>query len=293
MTDSDFQLLATLLKERSGLSIGADKLYLLETRLGPILRGHGFEDLGALAAAIRMTRPEPLIAQVVDAMTTNETSFFRDHGPFEKFSQVILPALLKARADQKRLRIWSAACSTGQEPYSLAMLLREQAELVAGWRVEIVASDVSDRVLARARSGIYSTFEVQRGMPVRLLMKYFEQADSEWRLKPEITGMIDFRKLNLLEDLRGLGSFDLVFCRNVLIYFDGLTKRGVLAAVGAQMASDGYLMLGGAESMYGVSDAFADIAGLRGVYRRAGSQTNQTGGKTAWSEPPLRRAATP
>lgn len=285
MKDADFTLFATLLKDRSGLIIGPDKLYLLETRLGPLMRHHGLADLGALAAMIRMTWPEPLIAEVVDAMTTNETSFFRDHGPFEKFTQTILPALIRARAGQKRLRLWSAACSTGQEPYSLAMLLNDQASALAGWRIDIVATDISDRVLERARTGIYSTFEVQRGMPVRLLMKYFEQSGNDWRLRPEITGMVDFRKCNLMAELRGLGQFDLVFCRNVLIYFDACTKRKVLAAIRGQMASDAYLMLGGAESMYGISDDFTDIAGLRGVYRRLPLDAN-------FQPTPSRRTAT-
>lgn len=285
MNDADFALLATLLKDRSGLVIGPDKLYLLETRLGPLLRRHELPDLGSLAARIRMAWPEPLIAEIVDAMTTNETSFFRDHGPFEKFTQSILPALLQARAGQKRLRLWSAACSTGQEPYSLAMLLNEQAAALTGWRIDIVATDISDRVLERARSGVYSTFEVQRGMPVRLLMKYFEQTGNDWRLRPEIAGMVDFRKCNLLGDLRGLGQFDLVFCRNVLIYFDAGTKRRVLASIRGQMAADAYLMLGGAESMYGVSDDFIDIAGQRGVYRRAPLDAN-------FQPAPVRRTAT-
>ncbi len=295
MTDADFAFLAGLLRERSGLVIGPDKTYLLEARLSAIMRVHGFKGLEELAAALRMIRSESLIVQVVDAMTTNETSFFRDHAPFEKFRLSVLPALLKARAGQNRLRIWSAACSTGQEPYSLAMLLREQAALLAGWRIEIVATDLSERVLERARSRTYSTFEVQRGMPVHLLIKYFEQVGGDWRLKSEVGDMVEFRPCNLLGDLRGMGSFDLVFCRNVLIYFDQPTKRTVLSAIGRQMAGDGYLMLGGSESMYGVSDAFADVAGLRGVYRRADARPVSifTPGGTAAPELAAARATIP
>jgi chemotaxis protein methyltransferase CheR len=274
MNDADFGFIAALLKERSGYVIGPDKLYLLETRLSSIMREHGHRDLAALVAAIRMSRPEPLIVAVVEAMTTNETSFFRDHGPFTTFRNSVLPALLEQRAAQRHLRIWSAACSTGQEPYSLAMILREHQAALQGWRVDIVATDICRRVLARAEEGAYSTFEIQRGMPIQLLMKYFEQTADGWRVRQELRRMIDFRPCNLLADITALGTFDLVFCRNVLIYFDQPTKRDVLASIAKRMAPDGYLMLGGAESAFGITDAFGDIPGMRGVYRRANAKTN-------------------
>ena len=290
MTDADFNFIANLLKERSGLIIGPEKTYLLETRLLSIMRSHGFAGLHELITAMRMAGSEALTVQVVDAMTTNETSFFRDHGPFDKFRNIILPALLTARASQRRLRIWSAACSTGQEPYSLAMILREHSAQLAGWRIEIVATDLSERVLEKARARTYSTFEVQRGMPVQLLMKYFEQVGNDWRLKPEIGNMVDFRPCNLLGDLRGFGVFDVVFCRNVLIYFDQPTKRTVLSSISRQMHPDSFLMLGGSESMYGISDAFADVTGQRGLYRRArpGEQT-----PPIFANSPTREAAMP
>ena len=274
MNDADFSFIADLLKARSGLIIGPDKLYLLETRLSSILRERGFADLTALVAAIRMTRQENLIAAVVDAMTTNETSFFRDHTPFSTFRSQVLPEVLAQRAAQRRLRIWSAACSTGQEPYSMAMILREQEAALQGWQIEIVATDISERVLDRAASGTFSTFEVQRGMPVQLLMKYFTQEGTNWTIREELRRMIQFRSCNLLGDFSALGTFDIVLCRNVLIYFDQPTKRQVLPAIARRMAPDGLLMLGGAETIYGISDAFVDLPQMRGVYRPAAANSS-------------------
>ena len=269
MTEIDFTFIAELLKQRSGLVIGPDKLYLLETRLGPLLREHGLADLTALVAALRLSRPEPLTAKVVDAMTTNETSFFRDHAPFRTFREAVLPALLERRAARRRLRIWSAACSTGQEPYSIAMCLRELGATLADWTIEIVATDISERVLAKAAAGTFSTFEVQRGMPIQLLMKYFEQDGGNWTLRDELRGMVQFRSCNLLGELSGLGQFDIVLCRNVLIYFDQATKGRVLAAIARRVAPDGLLMLGGAETTYGITEAFVDVPQMRGVYAPA------------------------
>lgn len=269
MTDSDFAFIAGLLRQRSGLVIGPDKLYLLETRLTSIRREHGFKDLPALVAALRSSRSETLTAQVVDAMTTNETSFFRDHTPFRMFKEAVLPALLKSRAAQRRLRIWSAACSTGQEPYSIAMILRELGPALADWSIDIVATDISERVLSKAAKGTYSTFEVQRGMPIQLLMKYFTQSGTDWTVGPDLRRMVQFRTCNLLEGFSELGRFDIILCRNVLIYFDQETKARVLAAIARQMAPDGLLMLGGAETTYGITQAFVDIPQMRGVYAPA------------------------
>jgi chemotaxis protein methyltransferase CheR len=274
LNDADFGFIAALLKERSGYVIGPDKLYLLETRLSAIMRENGYRDLAALIANIRLSRSEPLIVAVVEAMTTNETSFFRDHGPFTTFRNSVLPAVLEQRAAHRHLRIWSAACSTGQEPYSLAMILREHQAALQGWRIDIVATDICRRVLARAEAGTYSTFEVQRGMPIQMLVKYFDQIGDTWRVREELRRMVDFRPCNLLTDLSAFGTFDVVFCRNVLIYFDQPTKREVLASIARRMTPDGFLMLGGAESAFGITDAFGDIPGLRGVYRRTAGKVN-------------------
>jgi chemotaxis protein methyltransferase CheR len=271
MNSADFTYIAALLKERSGLIVTQEKTYLFETRLLPIARRNNLTSLEQLIAAMRTGRNEALIGSVVDAMTTNETSFFRDRHPFEAMKKVLLPGLIERRAAQKHLRIWSAACSTGQEAYSLAMMLRDDFPLLAGWRVEIIGTDISPSVLTRAREGVYSTFEVQRGLPIQLLVRHFEQIGEQWRIKPELRRMADFRPFNLLGDLAPLGQFDIILCRNVLIYFDLPVKARVLEGMHQRLARDGGLILGGAESVFGICDRFTDIPGLRGVYAPGGS----------------------
>jgi chemotaxis protein methyltransferase CheR len=199
-------------------------------------------------------------------MTTNESFFFRDKIPFEHFRDIIMPALLTARSAQRRIRIWCAAASTGQEPYSLAMTLKEMGKATAGWRIDIVATDLSTEVLEKAKAGIYSQFEVQRGLPIQLLIKYFTQIGETWQITPDIRAMVQYRPLNLLGDFSHLGPFDLVFCRNVLIYFDQETKIGVLDRIARITERDGYLVLGAAETVIGLSDSFKPIADRRGLY---------------------------
>jgi len=202
-------------------------------------------------------------------MTTNETSFFRDSHPFDTLRKSLLPPLIERRAAARTLRIWSAACSTGQEPYSLAMMIKDNFPILSGWKVEIVATDLSPSVLERAREGVYSQFEVQRGLPIQMLMKHFDQQEPNWQIKRELRQTVNFRALNLLEDFSALGQFDVVLCRNVLIYFDQPTKTRILGAIARRIAPDGVLLLGGAESVFGLSDAFAGLAGLKGVYGHA------------------------
>ena len=269
MTSADFTFIAAFLKERSGLIITQDKMYLLETRLTSILRDNGLSSLAALVEMLRQPGGTKVKDLVVDAMTTNETSFFRDSHPFEALRKSIIPGLIERRAASRSLRIWSAACATGQEPYSLAMMLKDHFPVLGGWKVEIVATDLSPTVLERAREGVYSTFEVQRGLPIQMLVRHFDQQDSNWKIKPELRQTITFRALNLLEDFAVLGQFDVVLCRNVLIYFDQPTKTRILAAIARRIVPDGVLLLGGAESVFGLSDAFAGIAGLKGVYGHA------------------------
>jgi len=199
-------------------------------------------------------------------MTTNETFFFRDKTPFENFRSVVLPALLGSRRASRTIRIWSAAASTGQEPYSLAMALKEVEDSVAGWRIEIIATDLASGVLAKAQAGIYSQFEVQRGLPIQLLIKYFTKVGDMWQIAPEIRAMVKFKQLNLLADFSALGTFDLIFCRNVLIYFDQETKISLLNRLGRITASDGYLVLGAAETVVGLTDSFRTVPELRGLY---------------------------
>jgi chemotaxis protein methyltransferase CheR len=277
MKAATFDHLASLLKERSGLIVTRDKYYLLDARLSPVARHYGKDDLDGLVSAMRTSSSEELIGKVVDAMTTNETSFFRDKNPFETLRNIIVPGLIARRNAQHALRIWSAACSTGQEPYSLAMMLHDQFPALRNWRVEIVATDISPTVLDRAREGIFSAFEVQRGLPVQLLVKHFEQVDQHWQVKPELRRMIDFRPLNLLGDVAALGRFDVILCRNVLIYFDLPTKTGVLNRMSAMLAPDGALLLGSSESVFGICNHLAEVAGLRGVYGPASDKAaNQT-----------------
>ncbi len=267
MKPEDFTLLSNLLKKRSGLTISEDKLYLLESRLVPLARKRGMNGLDDLVNAIRFTPEEKLLSDITEAMTTNESSFFRDIIPFENFRNVVLPALMEKRAAKRSIRIWCAASSTGQEPYSLAMCLREEAAKLSGWRVEIVATDLSKEVLDKASVGLYSQFEVQRGLPIQLLVKYFSQVNDLWQIDSSIRAMVKFQSLNLLENFSQLGAFDIVFCRNVLIYFDQQTKGEVLDKISSLMPSDGYLFLGGAETVLGICDAFKPMEGYRGIYR--------------------------
>jgi chemotaxis protein methyltransferase CheR len=266
VTPLDYDYLRRLLKERSGLVLSADKQYLVESRLLPLARRAGLGGLAELVLKLKAPRAEPLIVEVVEAMTTNESFFFRDRTPFEHFRDVIMPALMAARAAQRRIRIWCAAASTGQEPYSLAMCLKELGHSTAGWRIEIVASDISSEVLEKARSGIYSQFEVQRGLPIALLIKYFTKVGDAWQIAPELRAMVAFRPLNLLSEFGHLGRFDLVFCRNVLIYFDQPTKIGVIERIARVTERDGYLVLGAAETVVGLTDVFKPLPDRRGLY---------------------------
>jgi chemotaxis protein methyltransferase CheR len=261
-----FETLASLLKAKSGLMIGKDKLYLLETRLSEIIKREKLIDLNGLAERIRRPGNDALARDVIEAMTTNESFFFRDDKPFQHFRTQALPRLIAARAPGSTIRIWSAASSSGQEAYSLAMIVAESSALLAGRKVEIIGTDIARDQLARAREGVYSQFEVQRGLPVQMLMRYFRKEDNNWRIAEAIRAMAQFREFNLLSDLRLLGRFDIVFCRNVLIYFDQPTKSRVLEATAGLMPPDGLLYLGGAETVLGITSRFAPMANERGVY---------------------------
>jgi chemotaxis protein methyltransferase CheR len=265
LTPQDFDFLRDMLRQRSGLVLSAEKQYLAESRLLPVARKHGLGGLGELVARLKGAAA-PLDVEVVEAMTTNESFFFRDKVPFELFRTVIMPALLAARAREKRMRIWCTAAATGQEPYSLAMSLKDLGRALAGWHVEIVATEISNAVLEKAKAGIFSQFEVQRGLPIQSLVKFFTQVGEAWQIAPEIRAMVQFRPLNLLNDFSSLGIFDLVFCRNVLIYFDQNTKTGVLNRIAQQMPADGFLVLGAAETVVGLTDAFKPMTDQRGLY---------------------------
>ena len=269
MKQDNFTWLCRYLLDNTGLVLGPDKLYLVESRLSPVARKFNTGNLDGLAETLRSGKNAELQREVVDAMMTNESFFFRDGKPFDQFKQVVLPRLLQNRATQRSFRIWSAACSTGQEPYTLAMILKEEQAKLAGWRIEIVGTDLSRDALDRAKQGAYSQFEVQRGLPITLLVKYFAQAGDRWQISPELKNNISFRELNLLSDFTSLGTFDVVFCRNVLIYFDQPTKTKILEKISRMMPADGVLYLGGAETVLGVTEKFAPMPAQRGIYVHA------------------------
>ena len=266
MTPEDIELFSKVVKERSGLHLTPEKAYLLESRLLPVARKFEMDSVTDLAKALRLRPQEPVFAAITEAMTTNETLFFRDNGPFERFRDHILPPLLDSRASRKTLRVWCAAASTGQEPYSLAMTFLEMGAALEGWKIEIIGTDISKEALMKAKDGLYSQFEVQRGMPITMLIKYFTQEDQNWRIKDTVRNMVHYQPLNLLDNFGALGRFDVVFCRNVLIYFERDTKAEVLDRIRTMLPVDGALFLGAAETVVGVSEKFKSIKELRGVY---------------------------
>ena len=266
MNPPDYEYLRKLLKERSGLDLSADKQYLIESRLLPLARKAGLSGITELVQKLQ-GGSSALITSVVEAMTTNETFFFRDKVPFDHFRDTIMPEILKARASRRSVRIWCAAGSTGQEPYSLAMTLKEMGAALTGWRVEIIATDLSQEVLEKSKAGIYSQFEVQRGLPIQMLVKYYKQTGELWQINPDIRAMVQHRQLNLLHDFSALGVFDVIFCRNVLIYFDQDTKINIFNRLAKSMEPDGFLVLGAAETVVGLTDTFKPFPEKRGLYR--------------------------
>jgi chemotaxis protein methyltransferase CheR len=276
----DYEFLRKLMKDRSGLVLSADKQYLVESRLLPVARKRGINGLGDLVQKLKSGN-ESLTVEVVEAMTTNESFFYRDKIPFDHFRDTILPALHRARSGRRRLRIWCAAASTGQEPYSLAMCLKEMGDKFAGWRVEIIGTDLSTEVLEKAKAGLYSQFEVQRGLPIQMLVKHFAANGELWQVSAELRAMVQFRPLNLLQDFSHLGMFDVVFCRNVLIYFDQATKIGVLDRIARILEPDGYLALGAAETVVGLTESFKPLAERRGLYVQNAAAKAAGTGQTA------------
>ena len=266
MTPVDYEFLRKFLKERSGLDLSIDKQYLVESRLTPLARKANLAGIDELVQKIK-GGSATIASDVIEAMTTNETFFFRDKIPFDHLRDTIMPELLQARAGRRSLRIWCAAASTGQEPYSIAMCLKEMGAALSGWRVEIIGTDISQQVLDKSKSGIYSQFEVQRGLPIQLLVKYFKQIGEMWQINPDIRSMIQYRPLNLLQDFTHMGKFDLIFCRNVLIYFDQDMKSQIFNRLGKVMEPDGFLALGAAETVVGLTDVFKPYADRRGIYR--------------------------
>jgi chemotaxis protein methyltransferase CheR len=269
MSASDFAYLADLLKRRSGLALPAGKSHLIETRLAPVARRFGFKTVAALLHELPHG-PESMARSVTEAMTINDTWFFRDRAPFESFKDIILPAMLARRMTHGRIRIWCAAASTGQEAYSLAMILQE-AELAANdWEFELIATDLNTDSIARAREGLYTNFEVQRGLGIRRLVGHFTQVgEDQWRISDPLRRMVNFRSFNLLDSFDWLGEVDVVFCRNVLLYFDESMKRRVLKKLVAATARDGFFVTGTAETPHELVPELEPVADARGLYTRA------------------------
>ncbi len=266
MRDDVFSLLANLLREKSGLALPRDKEYLLESRLGPVAKKHGCATIDDLCQAMRTAKKQAIEHDVIEAMTTNESFFFRDAAVFQVFRTTLLPALVTARAASKRLRIWFAACSSGQEPYSVAMILEEEKAKLAGWTIDMVGTDISTEMVQRSRDGLYTHFEAQRGLPIQMLAKYFTKEEQGWRVKQPLRDKIKFQNFNLLDSFGALGTFDLIFCRNVLIYFALPTKRDILERMARQLSGDGALFLGGAETVIGVTEKFSPHPGHAGIF---------------------------
>ncbi len=271
--DAGFDCLSSLLRARAGIELARTKTYLVESRLGPLARVHGFVTVSEfLQRLARDGIGEALATDLVEAMLNNETFFFRDIQPFDLLKERILPQLRAARAASRRIRIWSAAASTGQEPYSVAMLFAEDRESWEGWTIDIVGTDISRRAITRARSGLYSQFEVQRGLSIHRLMAHFEKTGEHWALSPEIRAKVRFQPLNLLGPWSLGAPFDIILCRNVLMSLAHACKQEVLARIHRQLSPDGRLVLGAAETVLGVSDAFVPDWQNRGLYMPAGVQ---------------------
>jgi chemotaxis protein methyltransferase CheR len=278
LTTFDLELIRKLVRDRSGIVLGADKAYLIESRLAPVARANGLDSLEGLCLRLRGNDATALQRQVIEAMTTNETLFFRDGHPWETLGKTVLPDIMAKRQAQKRLTIWCAAASTGQEPYTIAMVIRDLLPSLMQWQLRIIATDIAADVLTRARAGIYSQLEVGRGLPPAYLSRYFAKTGNEWQLKEEIRRMVEFRELNLLESYGVVGTADVVLMRNVLIYFDVETKRQILTKVRRTMAPDGYFFLGGAETTLNIDDHFERLPGDRGgCYRLKSGVLGATG----------------
>lgn len=259
LSRENFDYVRTVLRERSAHVLEEDKAYLVEARLHSVARRHGLATVEELVRRLRLRADEAILSELVEAMTINETSFFRDGRPFEALRQSVLPELIRRRAEVRRLHVWSAACSSGQEPYSLALMLRHDFPTLAGWNVRIIASDLSAAMLGRARAGRYSELEVGRGLPTALRDTYFERHGHSWHLRDEIRRAVEFLPINLSGQWPAIPPLDLVLLRNVLIYFDTPTRQRILARIRTLLAPDGYLVLGGSETTHNLDDAYVPI----------------------------------
>lgn len=271
MNIADFEIYKDLLKEKSGLSLTQDKAYLIRSRLNPISKKWGYDNISVMTHVLRGVPPKDLIDDIIEAMTTGDTSFFRNKKAFDVIRDTVLPYYLSRQGGDKHIKIWCAAASSGQEPYSLAMLLKEEQENMPDWRFTITASDISHEILERAKEGVYTQFESQRGLSVSMLMKYFSQNGNTWSLSDEIKQMVQFKDFNLLDDMSNMGQFDIIFCRNVLVYFDEETRRDVLSRLNGQLADDGLLFLGYDENIIEATEDFKAVTNCSGIYAKSES----------------------
>lgn len=272
VSPEDFSFYKKFLYEKSGLSLGDDKVYLVVSRLTPVARKWGFNSLSEMTKNLKLSPDRKMLSEIIDAMTTNETLFFRDDRPFKYFKTNLLPEIIKNREIRKSIRIWSAACSTGQEPYSIAMSLLDILPNPENWKIDLVATDISENALNQARRGEFNQFEIQRGMPIQLLMKYFKQDGQNWKIADKVRNLVRFENFNLLNPMDKFGTFDIIFCRNVLIYFDETTKKKVIQGLVKRMAPDGYIFLGGSETAIGLCPELKINAGCPGLYTMQSQQ---------------------
>jgi|SRR5579883_1293287 len=256
---TDFNYLRQLVYHHSAVVLHSDKTYLAELHLQPIAESAGFASISEMIAYLKTQPFDGLHIQTVEALVTNETSFFRDVYPFEALKQFVLPELSKKRAVERSLNIWCAACSHGQEPYSIAMIIREHFPMLASWSVRLIASDFSSKVLARARKGRYNQLEIKRGLPKTLRDKYFQKLENEWQIHEHIRQMVEFHQINIVQSWSSLPKIDIVFLRNILIYFDMETKKALLKKVKQQLRPDGYLFLGSGETTINLDNSFERI----------------------------------
>jgi chemotaxis protein methyltransferase CheR len=268
MTEQDYACFARVLRERCAIVLEPGKEYLLEARLAPVVRRHGLTAVADIAGRLRTAGDNGLATEVVEAMVTTETSFFRDIHPFDAIRKVVVPDLVRARQSTRHLNIWCAASASGQEPYTVALLLKEYFTELKDWTVIILATDISREMLRRSKEGRYSQVEVNRGLPINLLLKYFRQEGAFWQLRDDVRSMVDFQPLNLAAPWPYMPAMDLVLLRNVMIYFDVETKKSILRRVARVLRPDGYLVLGGAETTFGLDDSYRRIDNIKaGFYQ--------------------------
>ncbi len=271
---NNYAFLAKYVQEATGIALGQDKLYLLESRLNPLLRDERLRSLGELCGRLRKGVPEAMRRRIAECMTTHETLFFRDPAVFEGFKTEILPRMARQQESTRTLRVWCAACSSGQEPYSLAMLLLEAG--YGNWKIDILGTDLSSRILDRAKAGRFLQIEINRGLPAPLLVKYFERAGLDWQIKDEVRRLVRFAPLDLRQNLRAMGPFDIVFCRNVLIYFDLPTRQTILTGIRETLTAEGYLLLGASETTFNMEAGLSRVA----IRNSIAYQKNPIGART-------------